>query len=223
MNELKTFYRNFPSIKYKRNETIINQDVTPAYVYAIKSGVVESYNLTANGEHRSISFSVTDDIFPFGWAFSLTDKTLFYYRAYTDCELYKIDKKSFENRLATDPEFNRQIQHRQLVAYNSAQLQVDALGKSYGYAKIAYIFRFFSIYYGKSVGENLVKIQIPLTQQEIADTCGITRETASLDINKLKIQGVVALSDHKYYVVNTKKLNEAINDDYGAGNSRGMM
>jgi DNA-binding transcriptional regulator LsrR (DeoR family) len=56
-------------------------------------------------------------------------------------------------------------------------------------------------------------IQVPLTQQDLADFTGLTRETTNLELNKLKKEKIVT-SDQKYYIVNIEKLNSKVDDEY---------
>lgn len=216
MNALRSFYRNFPTVKFEKGEIIIHQDETPKYIYGIRKGIVEVYNLTSDGSTRNISFEIADDIIPVCWAFSKSTQALFYYRAHTDCELYMIKKQSFLQRLAESHSFAGAVLDRQMAAYVGTQLQVDALEKPRGYVRLLYVFRYFCLRYGRNTDDEFVKIQIPLTQQDIANFTGLTRETVSIGINRLREEGIIS-SENKYYAVDTKRLNDKIDDDFNSG------
>ncbi|MGE5327763.1 MAG: cyclic nucleotide-binding domain-containing protein, partial [Thiobacillus sp.] len=62
MNENRSFYENYPTVKFSKGEIILHQDEVPKYVYVVKSGVVEALNFTHSGDYRSISFAIADDI-----------------------------------------------------------------------------------------------------------------------------------------------------------------
>jgi DNA-binding transcriptional regulator LsrR (DeoR family) len=65
-------------------------------------------------------------------------------------------------------------------------------------------------------------IQVPLTQQDLADFTGLTRETTNLELSKLK-KGKVVVSDQKYYLVDVKKLSAKIDDAYEPDSSLNMF
>ncbi len=222
MNELRSFYRKYPTVKFAKGEIILQQDEIPRHVYGIKSGVVKLSNLSAEGDDRTISFEIVDDILPICWAFSKTSRALFYYQAYTDCELYVIPKDVFESQLMISDGFIRAMLNRQVSSYIGNMLQVDALEKTKAYSKLIYTFRYFCLLYGRDVKRDLVKIYVPLTQQELANKTGLTRETTTLELKKLKKQKIISVR-HKYYTVDTAKLNSEIDDEYDPGIEVSML
>ncbi len=222
MNVLRSFYRKYPTVKFAKGEIILQQGEEPRYVYGIKSGVVKVSNLSAEGDDQLISFEIVDDILPLCWAFSTTSKALFYYQAYTDCELYTIDKSMFEDQLANNIAFTRAMLDRQVSSYIGNMLQVDALEKTRAYTKLLYTLRYLCLRYGRDVKTDLVKIFVPLTQQEIANTTGLTRETTTLELTKLRKQRIISVK-HKYYTVDTAKLNTLIDDEYNPGITVNML
>ena len=103
-----------------------------------------------------------------------------------------------------------------------ARLKIDALEKPKANIKLLYILRYLCLAYGKKSNEDTVKIQVPLIQQQLADFAGFTRETATLLLNKLKIQKIISC-DQKYYFVNIVELNNLIDDEYDPGLSVNML
>jgi CRP/FNR family transcriptional regulator, anaerobic regulatory protein len=216
MSSLRAFYRQYPVRKLSKGQVFLHQNDVPQKVYAIRNGIIKICNINSNGEEESISFNITDDILPVCWAFSKTTRALFYYQTYTDCELYAIDKDAFTHQLATDREFALAILSKQVDAYIGTQLQIDALSKSRAMTKLLYTFRHLCLRYGRDLKENHTKIQVPMTQQEFANFTGLTRETMTLELNKLKTQKVISWK-YKYYTVDTKKMNNLIDDEYNPG------
>jgi CRP-like cAMP-binding protein len=216
MNTLRSFYSNFPTVKITKGDILFQQSDVPTVGYAIKRGVIRICNINASGNEKIVSFKVTDEPLPVCWLFSKTTTALFFYQAHTDCELYIIKKEDFTNQLQKDLEFTMAIVDILANAYVNASLQVDALVQTRASLKLLYAFRHLCLRYGKNIEKDRARIQIPLTQQELANYTGITRETTTLELNKLKAQGVVAYR-HKYYSVNTKKVNDLIEDEYNPG------
>lgn len=54
--------------------------------------------------------------------------------------------------------------------------------------------------YGKGIAENTVEIQIPLTQQELSESLGLTRETTAVALKMLKETGII-ICNNKLYAV----------------------
>lgn len=218
----RSFYRHNPIVKFSKGETIFLQGETPKNLYSIKSGVVEESNLTSDGNQQSIAFEIVGDIIPKSWAFSKTPKTLFNYTAFTDCEFYKISKEDFQSQIAYNLDFTRKVLDRTVVLLMGAKLKLDALEKPHASQKLLYTLLYLSYQYGTRIGSDNIMIQVPLTQQNIADFTGMTRETTNLELKKLKKEKIV-ISDQKYYFVDIEKLNNRIDDHYESGASMNML
>lgn len=213
MSSLRTFYDRFPVAKIPKGEVILQQGEAPLHGFAVKRGVIKITNVSSDGSEKIISFKITNDMFPMSWLFSKTDNALFYYQAHTDCELYSIDKSIVENQLRTDSEFTRALLDKQVNNFISYNLQIDALVQSKASVKLLYMFRHLSLRFGRRMGSGFMRIQVPLTQSELANLTGLTRETTVLELHKLK-QSEIISSRHKYYTVNIGKLSSHIDDWY---------
>lgn len=62
------------------------------------------------------------------------------------------------------------------------------------------------------LSKRLVKISIKLTQQDIAMLAGLSRETVSTELGKLRASHVVHVSQ-KVYTIDIMKLNKAFDVD----------
>lgn len=141
---------------------------------------------------------------------------MFFYQAHTDCELYIIGKHDFQSHLGQDHDFTLRMINILSNAYVNANLQVDALVQTTANLKLLYTFRHLCLRYGRDIKDDTSQLQIPLTQQELANYTGLTRETTTIELNKLKKNGIVSYK-HQFYTINTKRVNELIEDEYNPG------
>lgn len=213
MNEQTSFYRNNPTIKFSKSQVIFLCDETPNNLYCVKSGVVEECNYSSDGNRQSIVFEIIGDVFPKCVAFAKTSKTLFEYRALTDCELYIIKYDDFQSQLAYNIKFAKKMMDRLAIAFVGSSLRIDALEKPHAEIKIIYMFRYFCLLYGSSRWNGFVRIEVPLTQLDLAELTGLTRETVNIEIHKLTKMKIISCS-HRYYTVDTTNLNKLIDNDY---------
>lgn len=199
-----------------KGDILFQQSDTPTVGYAIKRGVIRICNINASGSEKIVSFKVIDEPFPICWLFSKATNAVFFYQAHTDCELYIISKDNFNAQLSKDHDFALRIISILSNAYLNASLQVDALVQTSARLKLLYTFRHLCLRYGKDTENDTSRLQIPITQQELANYTGLTRETTTLELNKFKASGIVTYR-HKYYAINTKRVNELIEDEYNPG------
>ena len=206
-NELHQLYTQFRTSKIKKGETIYLADSEPEIAYAVKSGYVRSYVLNDNVEERSVSFIVKNELFPIGWLFSKSDTALLNYVAHTDCELYVIEPRKFHAALTDKPSVSTKILTHLVSDNVTKMLEIQALAQSSAAAKIIATFDYFSICYGTELLKRTIRIDIPLTQKDLASFTGLARETVTSEIIKLKKAGAVSVKK-KYYTLNMSKLKE---------------
>ncbi len=213
MEERRSFYRNNSVVKFSKGETIFLFDETPKNIYCIKSGVIKKVSISKDGNQQLINFEIVGDIFPKSIAFSISEKTLFEYKAFTDCELYTISFDDFNSQIAYNIDFTKKMLKRVSSSHVGLSLKIDALEKPHAEYKLAYIFRYLCLLYGTGRWNGFVRIEVPLTQQDLAELTGLTRETINSGINLLTKLNILT-SSHKFYMVDTTNLNKIIDNTY---------
>ncbi len=221
MIERRSFYRNNTIMKFLKGETILLQNEIPKCIYSVKSGVVEESSFTNDGKRKSINFEIVGDIFPKGWAILSVKRTLFGYKAFTDCELYVIGKEDFLSQVSYNNEFTKKMLNRTVSTLMGLSLKVDALEQPHSLMKLAYTFRYLCLLYGVSHGNGYVRIEVPLTQQDLSELTGLTRETTNVELNKLKKMNITE-SYRKYYTVNKEILDEFTETEYEPRSERAL-
>lgn len=216
MNALKNYVTHCATRSVPKGTIIVLQDEAPVTGFALTKGIVKSCNITAGGSDKTLSFITSDSIFPLCWLFFKTKRALFYYQAHTDCELAVIDRKHFTAYLDTHAPLARYLLDHYVDMCVSDSLQLNALTQTTASAKLTAILRQLCLRHGIDVQPDRVRISVPLTQQEIANFIGVTRETTVIELNKLKRRNILQVSK-KYYTVNTTRLNAVIDDDYNPG------
>jgi CRP/FNR family transcriptional regulator, anaerobic regulatory protein len=216
MDKSLSFLKQCRVQHFAKGEIILVQDEVPSTAYWIKQGVVKTYNLTRQGEEKPISFDIKDELFPVAWVFSKLPYSQYFYEAFTDCELYCVPKQLYIDFLRKNPNELFQVFDHFITRYMNYQMRINALEQSKASSKVLYTIHLLSLRFGKDHRENLVKVQLPLTQQDLANFMGLTRETTSMELKKLQDRGVIFYKNQNYSV-KTDKLNELLDEDYSQG------
>ncbi len=195
---------------------ILHQDMSPQTAYAVKSGVVKMYNLTAHGEEKLIGFATHDDVLPLGWVMGVAKQSQYYYQAFSDVVLYRIPRRDYTAFLKRNTEALYETLQRCVNDVLQSQLRINALGQSKAADKVLNTMHYLSLCFGRDLEPDVVEIPLPLTQQDIANCVGMTRETTTAELRKLVERKVIAHHGHSY-VVDTDKLNHMLDDDYEHG------
>lgn len=213
MNILHSFLSKHSVATYEKGDVILQQDMEPACALVVKKGVIKTYNITSKGEEKPIGFATTNEIFPLGWVFNKIRSAQYYYEALNDCEVYSVPKDELMAYINANPKAMVQILQRCVWDMMRSQMRINALGQSKASDKILYTIHYLALCFGRDLQTDIVEISLPLTQQDVANFTGLTRETVSVELKKLASLKVI-LQRNRKYVVLTDRLNELLDDEY---------
>ena len=109
MDELTAFVRTQPIKKFSKDSILVYQGELPTALYAIRSGYVKIYDLSADGNEQLLGLSGKYDFLPSEILFSGLAAAQFFYAAHTPVEVYAIDRVKFLERLKVNNEALYQV------------------------------------------------------------------------------------------------------------------
>ena len=190
---------------------ILLQNEDPGTVRIIKSGVVRVYDITAEGEERTVSFDVETEIIPIGWVLGKLEKAQYFYQALTDVEVYTLKRQDFLHYIKFHPKIAYEFYANLANRHMALQHRIYALEQTTAASKIAYTLSYLVGRFGEKNSANVSQLTVPLTQQELANFIGLTRETTSTELKKLERRGILRTKD-KLFHINTPKLRKLIDE-----------
>jgi CRP/FNR family transcriptional regulator len=200
------------SVSYKLGESLLYQGEVPRHAYLVKSGIIKVYDIGNAGDEKIVALSAPGEFIPPAWVFNKSPVSLYYYDAFTDCTLYILDRQVVQETIQADDALARKMFDQYIGLYTGAVQQVNALEQSKGADKILYILQYLVLRFGRRVSNDTKIIMLRLTHQDIASMVGLTRETTSVELNRLKKKGVISYKD-QYYSVSTSKLLAMLGSD----------
>ncbi|QQS69239.1 Crp/Fnr family transcriptional regulator [Candidatus Saccharibacteria bacterium] len=185
---------------YPKKRTILFQGEVPASVMVLRSGIVKVYGITGDGDQRTVTILTAGDVFPMSWVFGKSQQCIYYFEALTDCTVLAVSKEDYEHALATNLELKEQIFQNYMSHYVAATMHVYALEHSYAQDKLIYILQYLVTRFGEKQDDGRCKIGLRLSHQDIAEMVGITRETAAVELHKLKAKELIDYQKFTYIV-----------------------
>lgn len=198
--------------QYAKKRTILFQGEIPRSLMVLQSGLVKVYGITTSGDQRTVTILAAGDIFPVEWTFDKSRVSLYYYEAVTDCTLLTLPKTDFINAMEKDPVLKDQVFHAYMAHYTSATMHIYALEHSHAQEKLVYILQYLVARFGEKQADGLVKIDLRLSHQDIAEMVGLTRETTAVELHRLKDKNLIDYQRFSYYV-NVPLLVQATGSD----------
>jgi CRP/FNR family transcriptional regulator len=115
-------------------------------------------------------------------------------------EIWTIPKSEFMDILSSSPKFSLKLSTIISQRRHDLEVRMEGLVFKDVPSRLASQLVRLADTYGKRMGDNSIVIDIKLSQLELANLIGATRETTSTAINELKRMGVVETS-HRTIVV----------------------
>lgn len=201
---LKEFCSKFPVRLIKKGRPLFYQGEIPRSSLFIKSGVVKLYNINFSGEEKIVGYETDNGLFPCEWIFSRSPVSLYYCDTFTDCEVYSISRDEILQFINSNQDVALLMLNRYISMYIGSTMHLHALEQLKAADKLLHILQYLVLRFGKQLTRDTHLIPLRLTHQEIANLVGLTRETVSTEIGKLKTTGILSMND-THYVVNTDK------------------
>lgn len=191
------FISKYPSIVFEKGQTILLKDEVPKGAYIIESGIVKTYSIDSNGEERIVSIDTKGEDIPIGFTIGLIDRCQYFYKAYARCVIRVVPCEDYLAHLSVDHAslYRRHIRITKILLTNLRR--IEALEQPKASDKIALTL----LYLAETLGSgfpNKATRRLSVTQQEIANSLGLTRETASIALKNLEIKKVVTRSRNTY-------------------------
>jgi CRP-like cAMP-binding protein len=204
--------KNHPLQKKLAAEPLFYQGEVPRHTYIIVEGIVKVYDIDPSGDEKIINFFSTGDILPLAWQFDKAPVSLYYYDAFSECTLIKIPRDELNEILDANPDFVREMFDHYVNSFISSLLEINALEQSKSNDKIIHMLQYLLMRFpGIKKGE-WQQINLRITHQDLAGMTGLTRETTSTELNKLRRKGAVNYAN-QHYSLNIPKLRSLLSSE----------
>jgi CRP/FNR family transcriptional regulator, anaerobic regulatory protein len=194
----------------RRGQTVAWEGEDSLIVANVIEGVLKISISMADGREQIVGIVFPSDFIgrPFGKdsPYSIT--------ALTDAELCVFTRSAFDGFAREHPELEHKLLRRTLDELDRAREWMLLLGKKSAGERIATLL----IEMSKRLGEQgchadidaLNQFDLPLDRQQIGDLLGLTIETVSRQLTKLKAEGLIDLPDRKHVIINDRARLDAL-------------
>jgi CRP/FNR family transcriptional regulator, anaerobic regulatory protein len=161
----------------------------------IISGIVKLSKLMADGRQQIVALQFAPDLV--GRPFDTANKTSI--EAATDLKLCSFPRKALESLIAEAPDLEHRLHQQNLRELDDARDWLLALGRKTANERVASFIYFTAQHIDPEAlaSGQTISFQLPLKRSDIADFLGLTLETVSRQITKLRQAKVIELIDSK--------------------------
>ena len=184
----------------------------PRSVMVVRSGIIRAYTITSSGEERTVSLHGDGDVLPLTWALGVTNNSLFYYEAVTDCRVFQVSKTAFNDYLSDDPGRLRSMLDYSVNLYTSLLLRITGLEQSRAVEKIGFTLYYLVLTRGKETSPGTFRIDVRLSHALFGSLVGLTRESTAKNMKILRDKKIIDYASFTY-TVNKSKLEAFLGED----------
>jgi CRP-like cAMP-binding protein len=202
------FIASYPSLVFEKGQTVLLKDEIPKGTYIIESGIIKTYTINEAGEERIVSIDTKGEDIPIGFTIGLVERCEYFYQAYTRCTVRVVPCNDYLQHLAEnhDSLYKRHIRITKILLTNLRH--IEALEQSKASEKVARTLLYMAETLGSTFPNKTIR-KLSITQQEIANALGLTRETAGIMLKKLELKKLL-IHSRNTYVLYVEKLRKYI-------------
>lgn len=198
------FVKKYPTKRFQKDEIILSEGDISDTLLAIRDGYVKVTSIDADGNERMLWIAGRYDIVPTERLFSQHSPLQFFYTALTDGDLFQIKKSDFLTKAKADVSLMTEIAASMSGHYDDLLSRVNTIGQASIHDKLVATLRYVALRFSAEQSVDLYQLGLHLTHKDLADMIGSTRETTSLELQRLRTAGVIEY-DRTRFVVHTDK------------------
>ena len=204
-DDLNRLASNVREKTFGRKEIIFFPEDPGDRVYFIKTGLVKLAKISPAGKEMTIAILEPGEIFGDLDIINESRRDTLA-QAIIDTQVITVSKREFEKFVHSTPDLCGRISRKMAKRVRELEEQIeDIVFKDVPGRLASLIFRLLAKYSKDHTKGRQVDIR--LTHQEIANLIGATRETTSLNLSRLKQEGLITFDDHKVIVLDEERLN----------------
>jgi len=205
--KLLGFFLKYKKVSYRKGEYVIQAEEEPAGIFYLKKGFVKMNSIFENGSELTLNIFKPGSFFPMTWALGETNNTYFY-QAMIDTQVLKAPKEKVLEFVKNNTDIFYDLVKRILVGFDGLLHNTQHLLYGNSESRVASAILIGAKRFGKVYKNGNVEIKLPLTHQDIAGLAGITRETTTLALKKLRKKGIITQQVRKFIVKDMDELEK---------------
>ena len=206
-DKIHEHFSRYPKRTYPKGQILIFADENPEHIYYIVSGKVRVYAESYRGDEVVINVFKPPAFFPMSWAINKTPNSYFYKTDEpTDVHLVPVDEAA--SFIKSNPDILLDLLSRVYAGIEGLMGRMVHLMSGTARSRVIYEVIIECHRFGKVGSKNSYKLEA--TERDLAARSGLSRETVSREINKLKSDGFVSIDGHTISVTDLQSLEKLL-------------
>lgn len=209
--KIEQHFSQYPKRSYPKGQILVFADESPAHIFYIVKGSVRKYDVSYRGDEVIVNIFKPPAFFPMSWAINHSPNQYFY-KTESETELHIIPGDNALQFIKDNPDVMLDLLSRIYKGLDGLLGRVVHLMSGSAKSRLLYELIIECRRFGKVAKDGSYKLEA--NEVDLAARSGLSRETVSREMQKLKTDGLVSMSPHGILVANLealeKKLGRAI-------------
>ena len=207
--KIEKFFTQFKHLKYKKGEILVRADDEPSGIFYLVSGNVRKYAISQKGDELVVNIFKPISFFPMSWAIN-DEKNEYFYDALTAVEIYRAPKEKTLEFIKNNPDVLYDLMSRVYKGTDGLMRKMTYLMAGNAYARLLTEIIIHAKRFGEKSENNTSRVELRVSEKELASQAGMTRETVSREMKELKDKGLVTFNKNLLIIKSIKALEEEI-------------
>ena len=204
--KLIKFFKKYPLVKYRKGGVILEPGKKFGGIMFVKSGYVRVYT---KFQGKQVTMQLFRPTLYFSLIGAMTGQANHhYFEAMTPVEMWIAPEGEALKYMETDKELKEDLMKTILSELVDMSVIMGEYITGNAYNKVAGIIKYLGEKFGKTK-RNKIWIKFKVSHKIVASLTGLTRETVTLQMLKLKKEKIVEMKEGQMVIIDEEKLREA--------------
>jgi CRP-like cAMP-binding protein len=200
-------FSQFPLRKYPKGQILVFANENPEHIFYIVKGRVRKYDVSYKGDEVIINVFQPPSFFPMSWAINRTPNQ-FFYKTETEVEMHVVPAEDALRFLKDNPDVAFDLLSRVYRGLEGLYGRLVHLMSGTAKSRLLYELIVDSKRFGHKQPDGSFALQA--TEVDLAARTGLSRETISREMKKLKSKGWVTITKEGIVIADIKPLMDAL-------------
>jgi len=204
-DKIDAAFSKYPKRSYPKGQILIFVDESPEYVFYITKGRVRKYDVSYRGDEAIVNIFKPPAFFPMSEAINHTPNKYFY-KTETEAEVHIVPFEAAVQFLKDNPDVMLDLLARIYRGMDGLLGRLLHLMSGSAKSRLLYELLIESRRFGKKNDQGGCALDV--TEVDLAARSGLSRETVSREMKRIKADGLVSVSSKGITIKNLKELEQ---------------
>jgi CRP-like cAMP-binding protein len=209
-SKIHEHFSTFPRRTYPKGQILVFADESPEHIYYLVKGKVREYGISYRGDEVIVNIFKPPAFFPMSWAINKTTND-FFFKTEEETELHVVPAGIAVQFLQDNPDVMFDLLSRLYRGVDGLLGRLIHLMSGTAKSRLLYELIIESRRFGEGDGKK--ESTLSISELDLAARSGLSRETVSREMQKLKDQKLVSLAGKKLYLKDVAALEQMLGNE----------